>query len=185
MAGQTTYMYRQVIEYADFSVVYLSSLRANSVWYEGEAASWLPAYPGSEGEHADYNVYDDAIFLVVSGKINTQNSKHHDVEYVAGQGMHMTRSKTRYRITALEDKTTSVCLKPKNQIIYNRSLVTLNAGETTTLEIVPAVSHYFIAKGKVKINGIEKSGFQMIKFPANEAITVECLEDCYVLRAWE
>ena len=30
--GKTTYMYRQVIEYADFNAVYLSSLRANSVW---------------------------------------------------------------------------------------------------------------------------------------------------------
>lgn len=183
--GKTTYMYRQVIEYADFSVSYLSSLRANSVWYEGPAADWLPPYPGSEGEHAEYNVYDDSIFLVISGKISTRNMKHHDVDYVAGQGMHMTRSKTRYRIVTLEDATTSVCLKPKAKIIYERSLVSLNAGETTRIDPMYRDNQFFIAKGKVKINGIERTPFHMMKVVANTPITIECLEECYVLRMWE
>ena len=178
-------MFRELLSFGDFNVSYLSAAKKGSVWYERPAPDWIEPYPFSEGEHAEYNVWDNCIFLLLKGKVSTESRRHHSVNYVAGQGMHMTRSKERYKITTLEDNTESVCIYSTKKLIYNRSLVSLNSGEQVTLNGLDKESFYFVAKGKVQINDKESQAFDMITVKEKESVTVKCIEDCYVLRIWE
>lgn len=185
MAVDKCYMFKQFLNFEDFTISYLHAEKKGSVWYEGTSPEWAEPYPYSEGEHAEYNVWDNCIFLLISGKMSTESRRHHSVKYVAGQGMHMTRSKGRYKITTLENNTESVCITPNKKIIYQRSLASLNSGESIKFPVVSSESFCFVAKGKVKINGKQTQAFDMIKYEPNEIVEINCIEQCYVLRMWE
>lgn len=185
MSRDKQYMFKQNLNFNDFTISYLHAAKKGSVWYEGPAPDWAQPYPYSEGEHAEYNVWDNCIFLLINGKMSTESRRHHSVKYVAGQGMHMTRSKGRYKITTLEDNTESVCITPHKKIVYQRSLASLNPEEIIQFPTVASESFCFVAKGKIKINQTETQAFDMIKFEPNQPVTIECIEQCYVLRMWE
>lgn len=180
MVDQTTYMYRQTIEYPDFTAAYLSSLRANSVWYIDASPDWVPAFDSS-----DFLVYDHLISIVTSGRLKAENSKHTERIHEAGSPINISRSKTVYRCTSLVDDTTSVSLFPKQNIIYNRELYTLSVGQSVQVPTIDKPTHFYIAKGLVSINGTERGAFHMLKIEPNQEINVVCSEDSYLVRIWE
>jgi len=181
MPDQTTYMYRQNIQYADFTASYLSSLRQNSIWYMEASPDWVPAYTTLN----DYEVYDHLISVVVSGSVLSENSKHEPKIHVGGSPINTTRSKTVYKCTSLEDDTTIISLFPEKNIIYNRELYKFETGQSFTFPLNQKETYFFVAKGVVSINGNERGPFHMLKFSAGETLNLTCSEASYVIRIWE
>jgi len=180
MADQTIYMYRQIIDYADFTAYYLSSLRANSIWYIDAAPDWLPAYNNSE-----FLVYDNQISFVTSGSLKAENNNHEEKIHVEGSPINISRSKSIYKCTSLEDNTTAISLYPKKNIIYNRELYKFETGQSFTFPLNQKETYFFVAKGVVSINGNERGPFHMLKFSAGETLNLTCSDASYVIRIWE
>ena len=173
----------QVIDTPDFYIWYSAGMHAGTVWFDGPVPSWVPKYPGLD-ETIDWLYYQPNMFMITKGKIEAKNSKHIDIVYTPGQGVAVSRSKTRYKLMALEDGTSWFCVSPKKKIIYNRSVIMVNQGETYT-DTSEKDMYYFVSSGKTTINGVEKSPLNYMKVLANTQVTIIGEEDSYLIKIWE
>ena len=85
---------------------------------------------------------------------------------------------------ALEDGTAWFCVSPKKQIIYNRSVIMVNTGDTY-IDTSEKEVYYFVASGKTFINGTEKTPLNYIKISANTQVLITAEEDSYLIKVWE
>jgi len=175
----------QIIETLHFTIRYASTLSNKTSWYDGPAPSWVPVYAHTtDPEAKEWFRYQPNIFMVTNGSVLIQNKKHPDFIFTKGQGTSMTRSKTIYKLTAIEDNTSWFCLIPKKNMIYQRSIMSLNSGDTIS-ETNNQETFYFVATGKININTTDRQTFSLIKFGANEVVNLTALEDSYLIKIWE
>jgi hypothetical protein len=99
--------------------------------------------------------------------------------------MYEVRSSTRYRLSANEDDTNWICLSPKDNIIYKRSVIKLMDSETNVVPAREVDTHYFVADGKVILNGLERGLMDMIKVGAGVELNVVALKDSLIFQIWE
>jgi len=181
MADPILYANFQNTEFPAFNVIYGTIIK-DTTWFDGPVPEWVPKYTDSPNE---FLYFQPGIFLVTQGSVKVQTSKLDDYIFTKGQGLSSSRMSGRYRMSSLEDNTSIVCMMPKNKIIYNRSLINLNANEEYTLEAQNTNVYYFVASGKILINGVEKSQTNMINVEANIPVTIQAMEDSYVLKIWK
>ena len=175
----------QIIDTPKFFINYGLALVKDTMWFDGTIPDWVPKYPGTDAEW-DWLYYQPSIFLVIKGSVKSENNKMAFPTIVErGQGLYEVRSNTRYRLTALEDDTHFVCLTPKDNIIYKRSLVKLIEGESNIIAPKEIDMYYFIADGKATLNGIERVKMDMIKVGAGVDLNISALKDSLIIQVWE
>ena len=183
MAKGTVYAHFLNVEFPHFLAIYGHNEKG-LVWFEGTSPEWCKPYPGAENEHVYYN---HNIFLVTEGSVQVEN-KHLPTSphvFTQGEGLSVARMNSRYKLTTLEDNTCWICLTPKEEIIYNRALINLEAGQTLKVEPSSDTTHYLIASGKVKMNGKVKPQIHMSEVKAGVPLLIEALEDSYVIKIWK
>lgn len=175
----------QSIDTPKFIIAYAVALMKDTVWFDGPIPGWVPKYPGTDAEW-DWVYYQPNMFLVTKGSVKAENNKlQFPTVFEKGQGLYEIRSSTRYRLTANEDDTHWVCIMPKDNIIYKRSLVKLIEGDTNVITAKETDTYYFIADGKVTLNGIERVKMDVIKVGPGVELNVSALKDTLILQIWE
>lgn len=182
-----TFLYAnfQTVDTPKFTIYYGVSLAKDTTWFDGLVPSWVPKYPGT-GPEWEWMYYQPAIFLVTKGSVKSENNKLAFPNILErGQGMYEVRSSTRYRLSANEDDTNWICLSPKENIIYKRSVIKLMDGETNVVPAREVDTHYFVADGKVILNGAERGLMDMIKVGAGVELNISALKDSLIIQVWE
>lgn len=180
MSNSILYANFQTTEFPAFRLIY-GTLLKDFTWFDGPVPEWVPKYTDSSDESV---YFQPSIFLVTQGSVKFENRKLNDI-FSKGQGLSSIRMSGRYRMSALEDNTSMICMTPKNKIIYNRSLINLNANEEYAIEAQDTNVYYFVASGKITINGVEKSQTNMINVEANIPVNIQAIEDSYVIKIWK
>jgi hypothetical protein len=181
MADPILYANFQNTEFPAFNVFYGTCLLKDTTWFDGPVADWVPKYTDSPNK---FLYFQPIIFLVTQGSVKFENKKCNDI-FTKGQGLSSVRMSGRYRMSALEDNTSIVCMTPKNKVIYNRTLINLNSNEEYKIEAQDTNVYYFVASGKITINGVEKSQTNMINVEANIPVTIQAIEDSYIIKIWK
>lgn len=175
----------QTIQTSKFTILYGVSLKKDTMWFDGPVADWVPKYPSTE-EGWDWLYYQPNIFLVTKGSVIIENNKmEYPITLQKGQGMYEVRSGTRFKLTATQDDTDWICMIPKDQIIYNRSLIKLIESETTMIPAKDVDTYYFVADGTVTINGTERTKFDMVKVAAGVELNIAASKDSFIFQIWE
>lgn len=175
----------QTIQTSKFTILYGVSLKKDTMWFDGPVPSWVPQYPDTT-EGWDWLYYQPNIFLVTKGSVTIENNKlEYPMTLQKGQGMYEVRSATRLKLTAIEDDTDWICMIPKDEVIYNRSLIKLLENETMTVSAKDADYYYFVADGTVTINGTERMKLDLVKVAAGVELNIAASKDSFIFQIWE
>lgn len=177
MTGITPAIFQR-LSLPDWTVLYASTLNADTRFYDGPAPAWCPLVSPIDLPNM---VRCPTVFLVTAGRLLVENTDLEPTEFTAGQGVSAIRSKNRYRFTVLENGTSYVCLTPTEDKYCSREAVSLPTGGTYTAPGEVLGQKVFVATDGV--DGISR--FSLIEIAAGQQRVFTANAPAYLLRLWD